>query len=116
MVWFADFGTDAWPLGKTDTPGKGTVTTTTVGGVEFELYAGTNSQQQMVLSWVATKPTTTFKGDLKPLLDKIFGLNDDKYPQKTDYLGYLAFGQEAYSSTSNVTFSVPSLAVDIEIP
>lgn len=79
-----------------------------------ELYSGLNSQSQMVLSWVATKPTTTFKGDLKPLMDTIFAMNNANYPQKTDYLGYLAFGQEAYSSTANVTFSVPSLAVDIE--
>ncbi|KAH0593790.1 hypothetical protein MHUMG1_08541 [Metarhizium humberi] len=114
MVWFADFGTDAWPLGKTNTPDKGLVKSQTLEGVEFELYSGLNSQSQMVLSWVATKPTTTFKGDLKPLMDTIFAMNNANYPQKTDYLGYLAFGQEAYSSTANVTFSVPSLAVDIE--
>ncbi|KAF5139435.1 putative xyloglucan-specific endo-beta-1,4-glucanase A [Metarhizium anisopliae] len=114
MVWFADFGTDAWPLGKKNTPDKGLVKSQTLEGVEFELYSGLNSQNQMVLSWVATKPTTTFKGDLKPLMDTIFAMNNANYPQKTDYLGYLAFGQEAYSSTANVTFSVPSLAVDIE--
>jgi hypothetical protein len=68
----------------------------------------------MVLSWVATTPTNTFKGDLKPLLDTIFALNNANYPQKSDYLGYLAFGQEAYSSTKNVTFSVPSLTVNVE--
>lgn len=80
-----------------------------------ELYSGLNPQtKQMVLSWVATKATNNFKGDLKPLLDTIFGMNNPDYPQKEDYLGYLAFGQEAYSSTKNVTFSVPSLAVDVE--
>lgn len=83
-----------------------------------DLYAGKNSKDQMVLSWVAntadSAPITTFKGDLKPLMDEIFALNDPSYPQKTDYLGYLAFGQEAYSAPSNVTFAVPSLAVDVE--
>ncbi|KHN99840.1 Concanavalin A-like lectin/glucanase [Metarhizium album ARSEF 1941] len=114
MVWLADFGTDAWPIGKTTAADKGLVKTTTLNGVEFELYAGTNAQQQRVLSWVATKPTANFQGNLKPLLDGIFDLNNANYPQKTDYLGYVAFGQEAYSSTSNVTFSVTNLAIDIE--
>lgn len=40
MVWFADFGTDAWPLGKTNTADKGLKNTTTVQGVELYVLGG----------------------------------------------------------------------------
>lgn len=79
------------------------------------LYYGQNQvTKQKVLSWVASKPTNTFKGSLQPLLDEIFASNNADYPTKKDHLGYFAFGQEAYSSTKNVTFSVPKLSVDLE--
>jgi hypothetical protein len=35
MVWFADFGTDAWPLGKTTAADKGLVKSQTVEGVQL---------------------------------------------------------------------------------
>lgn len=79
------------------------------------LYFGLNKlTNQKVLSWVASEPVHDFKGDLQPLLDEIFASDNADYPSKTDYLGYFAFGQEAYSSEANVTFSVPSLLVDLE--
>lgn len=79
------------------------------------LYYGVNKlTNQKVLSWVASEPVHDFKGDLQPLLDEIFAFDNADYPSKTDYLGYFAFGQEAYSSDANVTFSVPSLLVDLE--
>lgn len=48
-----------------------------------------------------------------PLLDAIFKLKDAKYPTQDDYIGYLSFGQEAYSSNKNLTLSVPQLSVDV---
>ncbi|KAG6038734.1 hypothetical protein E4U41_003785 [Claviceps citrina] len=114
MVWFGHFGIDTYPIGKTTLTDKG-LKTKTLNGTEFNLYAGDNVvTKQKVLSWVASKPTNQFKGSLQPLIDEIFALQNADYPSKTDYVGYLAFGQEAYSSTANVTFSVPELAIDIE--
>lgn len=114
MVWLANFGTDTFPIGKTSVADKG-LKTKTLNGTDFYLYYGQNQvTKQKVLSWVASKPTNTFKGSLQPLLDEIFASNNADYPTKKDYLGYFAFGQEAYSSTKNVTFSVPKLSVDLE--
>ncbi|KAG6007358.1 hypothetical protein E4U21_006062 [Claviceps maximensis] len=114
MVWFGRFGPDTFPVGKTTIADKG-LKTKTLNGTDFNLFAGQNLvTKQQVLSWVATEPAHTFNGSLLPLLDEIFALNNADYPSKSDYLGYFAFGQEAYSSTKNVTFSVPHLAVDFE--
>ncbi|KAK2592666.1 hypothetical protein QQS21_009633 [Conoideocrella luteorostrata] len=116
MVWFADFGTDAWPIGRDKAlPDMGVKARQTIGNTQFELYSGQNTvTKQTVLTWKAATTTNKFKGSLTPLLDAIFALNDASYPKKTDQLGYFAFGQEAYSSDANVTFSVPELAVDFE--
>ena len=66
-----------------------------------------------MLSWVATKHAYTFKASLSEFMEAIYKENNPDYPSSTDYLGYVAFGQEAYSATNNVTFSVPKLRVDI---
>ncbi|KAG5916911.1 hypothetical protein E4U42_007456 [Claviceps africana] len=114
MVWFARFGTDTFPIGKKSLEDKG-LKTKTLDGTDFNLFYGTNSiTNQKVLSWVASEPANHFNGSLQPLLDEIFAFNNDDYPQKSDYIGYFAFGQEAYSSLKNVTFSVPHLSVDFE--
>ncbi|KAG5940104.1 hypothetical protein E4U53_007663 [Claviceps sorghi] len=114
MVWFARFGTDTFPIGKTSLEDKG-LKTKTLDGTDFNLYYGQNKlTNQKVLSWVASQPATHFNGSLQPLLDEIFAFENADYPSKTDYVGYFAFGQEAYSSLANVTFSVPELRVDFE--
>ena len=80
------------------------------------LFSGQNQVTgQRVLSWVAAEPAYTFNSSLQPLLDEIFAMNNADYPSNSDFLGYFAFGQEAYSSTTNVTFAVPYLAVDFEV-
>ncbi|QUC17543.1 uncharacterized protein UV8b_01784 [Ustilaginoidea virens] len=115
MVWFARFGDSTWPIGKVQGGNGGIVTTKMVSGVSFNLYAGQNQlTNQTVLSWVTETPANKFAGKVTDLLEEIFALNDTKYPQKTDYLGYVAFGQEAYSSDVNVTFAVPQLAIDFQ--
>ncbi|KAG6236796.1 hypothetical protein E4U25_003335 [Claviceps purpurea] len=114
MVWMGRYGTDTYPIGKKTAVDKG-LKTKTLQGTDFYLYYGVNKlTNQKVLSWVASEPVHDFKGDLQPLLDEIFAFDNADYPSKTDYLGYFAFGQEAYSSDANVTFSVPSLLVDLE--
>ncbi|OAA54359.1 xyloglucan-specific endoglucanase [Niveomyces insectorum RCEF 264] len=109
MVWFADFGSAAQPIGLQ----TGAVTTETVNGTTFSLYSGQNGLKQTVLTWLASETTDTFSGDLRPLLTKLFTLNEATYPSETDYLGYFAFGSEAYYSNDFVTFSVPHLSIDV---
>lgn len=109
MVWFADFGAAAQPIGLSD----GAVTTEVLNGTTFSLYYGTNSLKQNVLTWLASETTDKFNGDLLPLITKLFTLNNANFPSKTDYLGYFAFGSEAYYSTDFVTFSVPKLSIDV---
>jgi hypothetical protein len=79
-----------------------------------ELYTGTNSANQNVLSWVATEATETFTGDLYPLITDLYTLTGDIYPSNTDYLGIFQFGTEAFSVDKNVTFSVSKLSIDIQ--
>lgn len=110
MVWFADFGAAAQPIGLS----SGAVTTETINGTTFSLYYGTNSLDQNVLTWLASTTTDTFSGDLLPLFTKLFSLGDNtKYPTSSDYLGYFAFGSEAYYSDGFVTFSVPHLSINV---
>ncbi|CAK7226184.1 hypothetical protein SEUCBS140593_006155 [Sporothrix eucalyptigena] len=109
MVWFADFGSAAQPIGLSD----GAVTTETVNGTTFSLYYGTNSLKQNVLTWLASETTDDFNGDLLPLITKLFTLDNANFPSETDYLGYFAFGSEAYYSDDFVTFTVPHLSIDV---
>ncbi len=110
MVWFADFGAAAQPIGLA----AGAVTTETVNGTTFNLYYGQNSLGQNVLTWVASKTTDSFTGDLLPLVTKLFTLDNNEYPTETDYLGYLAFGSEAYYSQQFVTFTAEHFSIDVK--
>jgi Glycosyl hydrolase family 12 len=76
-----------------------------------DLYYGSNSLNQIVFTWVAQANTTDFTGDVAPLLQK---LAVNAGPTSTDYLGYVAFGSEAYSSPENVTLYVPKLQIDVQ--
>lgn len=79
-----------------------------------ELYTGTNSAKQNVLSWVAAETTEAFTGDIYPLITDLYTLTGDIYPSNSDYMGIFQFGTEAFSSDKNVTFSVPKLSIDIQ--
>jgi hypothetical protein len=81
--------------------------------VKSSLYVGQNSLDQNVLTWVASTTTDTFNGDILPLISALLTLDGASYPSKTDYLGYMAFGSEAYWSQDYVTFSVPTLSIDV---
>ncbi|ERS99624.1 uncharacterized protein SPSK_09381 [Sporothrix schenckii 1099-18] len=109
MVWFADFGAAAQPIGLA----TGALTTEVLNGTTFSLYYGTNSLKQNVLTWLASETTDKFNGDLLPLFTKLFSLKNANFPSASDYLGYFAFGSEAYYSTDYVTFSVPKLSIDV---
>ncbi|KIV90837.1 hypothetical protein PV10_05445 [Exophiala mesophila] len=106
MVWFAVFGPATEPIGLR----QGSLKTETVNGTTFNLYTGVNGVGQSVLSWVAQSTVQEFEGDLGPLLQGLTGLGG---PTTDDYLGYLAFGSEALSASSNVTFWNPDLRLQI---
>jgi hypothetical protein len=68
-----------------------------------------------VLTWYVKEPVEKFSGDLSPLVNEILSMSDTDYPSPTDYLGYMAWGTEAYSSNNEyVTFNVTQLAIDVE--
>ncbi|KAJ6135228.1 hypothetical protein N7512_000388 [Penicillium capsulatum] len=113
MVWFADYGASAQPFGLD----KGAVTTKTIEGAEFSLYADTHTVaggDQHVLTWVATEATEKFHGDLYPLITDLYTLKGETYPAKDDYMGIFQFGTEAFSSKQNVTFWCPTFSLDIK--
>lgn len=66
-----------------------------------------------MLTWKAAETAQDFRGDIAPLVEEILQTNKPSYPKKSDYLGYFSFGSEAYHSNKPVTFSVPSLSIDI---
>lgn len=111
MVWLAQFGEYTDPIGIA----YGVVAYQVVEGVNFTLYAGTNDNEQHVLTWIAEDAAPKFNGSLLPLITGLSTANASltKYPTSTDYLGYFAFGSEAYYSTDEVTFDVERLSMDI---
>ncbi|CAK7207283.1 hypothetical protein SEUCBS139899_010093 [Sporothrix eucalyptigena] len=109
MVWFAQFGEYTDPIGITD----GIVASQVVNGVNFTLYAGTNDKEQHVLTWIAEDAAPKFNGSILPLITGLAKLDLTDYPTSSDYLGYFAFGSEAYYSADEVTFEVESLSMDI---
>jgi hypothetical protein len=60
---------------------------------------------------VAATATNRFVGDIEPLLTELTAQNG---PTSNDYLGYIGFGTEAYSSPTNVTFSVTELSIEVQ--
>lgn len=79
-----------------------------------ELYVGKNGQKQNVMTWLAPEPAEDFTGDLYPLIEDLFTFNGDIYPSRSDYMGVLQLGSEAFSSPKNVTFSVPKFSIDLK--
>lgn len=133
MVWFADFGAAAQPIGQEN----GVVATHNLDGTTLfvtpqipmdfvsvfnlltyhspsNLYSGQNGLGQNVLTWLASATTERFNGDVAPLLSQLLTSNLADAPGSSDYLGYWGLGSEAFSANSNVTFSVPLLSVDIQ--
>lgn len=78
------------------------------------LYTGQNGLQQTVLTWLASKTTEVFNGDIAPLLSQLYSSNHADFPAGTSFLGYLGLGSEAFSATANVTFSMPLLSIDVQ--
>jgi len=74
------------------------------------LYTGENGLGQSVLTWVADSNVTEFNADVASLVQ---GLGGHGGPTASDYLGYLAFGSEALSASTNVTLSVPDLKMSV---
>ncbi|RDA88422.1 hypothetical protein CP532_5610 [Ophiocordyceps camponoti-leonardi (nom. inval.)] len=109
MVWFAAIGPATYAIGQD----RGPVMSKRVDGTNFNLYVGQNDRKQHVLTWKATSMAHDFHGDISPLIQKVLETERKGFPSASDYLGYLSFGTEAYYSDTPVTFSVPSLSIDI---
>ncbi|EXJ62902.1 hypothetical protein A1O7_03345 [Cladophialophora yegresii CBS 114405] len=109
MIWLGQYGASTQQIGLEE----GVVTTQIVNGTTFSLYTGVNGLNQNVLTWVAQDAATghtNFFADLGPLLQGLTGIGG---PTVDDYLGYIAFGSEAYDSGSNVTFYNKHLSFDL---
>lgn len=79
------------------------------------MWYGENDQKQHVITYIATKTTTNFTGDLQQLLTRPSNLPAaSTYPTDSDYLGHFSFGSEAFDATKNVTFNVPKFSIDIQ--
>lgn len=82
------------------------------------LYAGSNGKQS-VYSWVPEAPIENFDGDLYPFISNLANLGTQQrlkaltVPATSDYIGYMAFGTEAYFSSGNVTFTVSNMEVTV---
>ncbi|EFX04028.1 xyloglucan-specific endoglucanase [Grosmannia clavigera kw1407] len=109
MVWFAQFGKYADPIGYSD----GIVASQIVDGVNFTLYNGTNSKDQHVLTWISENETNKFNGSIHPLLTSLPNLGLKYAPASTDYIGYFSFGSEAYYSETTVIFNVLGLEMNV---
>ena len=60
---------------------------------------------------MASQTTTTFTGDISVLISALNGMANA--PSSQTYLGYVAFGSEAFYSVGNVTLSVPKLELEV---
>lgn len=81
MVWFARIGDSTQPNGNQ------TSTSRKLNDTKFDLWSGTNSVDQKVLTWVASEVTDTFNGDIYPLITDLYELSGDDYPSSKDYMG-----------------------------
>ncbi|KFA66793.1 hypothetical protein S40285_08828 [Stachybotrys chlorohalonatus IBT 40285] len=111
MVWFAAFGPATQPIGLIE----GSLANLTVNGTEFSLYNGENSLGQKVHTWMSAEPAERFHGDLFVLVDHLMEMDNDDFPNRSDYIGYLSLGTEAYFSEEVVTFHVPELAIEVQL-
>ncbi|PHH78488.1 hypothetical protein CDD80_6756 [Ophiocordyceps camponoti-rufipedis] len=109
MVWFAAIGPATFAIGQKEGP----IMSKNVDGTNFNLFYGQNDRKQHVLTWKSTSNADEFHGDLAPLINEVLDTNRPGFPSSSDYLGYFSFGSEAYFSNKPVTFSVPSLSIDI---
>ena len=128
MVWLGVFGVATEPIGLR----QGSLKTEAINGTNLyvcphchpfsarifsltlcdsNLYFGENGLGQSVLTWVAQGTVQSFHADIGPLLQGLTGLGG---PTVNDYLGYLAFGSEALSASTNITFYNPNLSMDIK--
>ncbi|KEF61504.1 uncharacterized protein A1O9_03071 [Exophiala aquamarina CBS 119918] len=106
MVWLGVFGVATEPIGLK----QGALKTQAINGTTFNLYFGENGIGQSVLTWVAQGTVQSFHADIGPLLQGLTGLGG---PTVNDHLGYLAFGSEALSASTNITFYNPSLSMEV---
>lgn len=110
MVWLCTIGSATQPIGLA----QGAVDTQVINGTTFNLYAGSNSVGQYVLTWSATTPVENFIGDIAPLVTRIAAIGRADFPSSNDYLGYMGLGSEALWTPQKVTFDVSYLSMDVK--
>lgn len=77
------------------------------------LYRGTNQRGITSFTWFPPQNTTTFDTDFYPLVKFLI---DNQLIEPTVQLGLVAFGQEAFFSTGNVTFAAEGYNINITRP
>jgi len=107
MVWFGKFGAATQPLGF----GSTVALTESINGTTFNLYFAANGVGQQVFTWVAADNTTTFAGDLSPLIRKLSTLSTGQLVWPTWRL--LCFRKRNPLRNGNMTFSVQRLDLDV---
>uniref|UniRef100_A0AAV1V862 Uncharacterized protein n=1 Tax=Peronospora matthiolae TaxID=2874970 RepID=A0AAV1V862_9STRA len=105
MVWLATYG-GAAPLARSYDPMVPIKANVKVGGVTFNLYEGMNGDVT-VLTYLATKNTNRFNGDLKEFVEKLPNpkLLDDQYLVKAEA------GTEPFQGNATLVVSKFSLGV-----
>ena len=120
LIMFANFGLQN-PIGFRNGSADNRVATQTIAGTRYDLFAGTNADDQNVFTWVAAEPVTELRNvDIGPLFDGVFALGTDReaartrqrygvdVPPTNAHLGSVGFGTQAYNSIGMVTYSVDS--------
>ncbi|KAK5076978.1 hypothetical protein LTS08_007533 [Lithohypha guttulata] len=110
MVWLCTIGASTEPIGLA----LGAVSSQVINGTTFNLYSGTNSIGQYVLTWVASQYVENFVGDIAPLITSIPQIGRAEFPSTSTYLGYMGLGSEALWTPETVTFDVSYLSIDIQ--
>ncbi|KAH6718717.1 concanavalin A-like lectin/glucanase domain-containing protein, partial [Leptodontidium sp. MPI-SDFR-AT-0119] len=108
MVWLATIG-PTYPIGYFNATSSARPRCK-MGGTDFELYTGTNTLNQHVFSWVPTKNTTSFTGDLAV---GIHYLSENNLLPGDNYLGVVQFGTETFFAEEYVTFTAAGISVDV---
>lgn len=74
------------------------------------LYRGSNQRRNLACTFISHSNLTGFEGDITPFLRFVI---DKGIVPRDIKLGLVEFGQEAYRSYGNVTFSVSDFRADI---
>lgn len=75
------------------------IATTTIAGIDFSLYKGSNGIQTNTFSFVASEETTSFSGDINDFLTYL--VNNQGF-DSSQYLVSVGAGTEAYANSTEL--------------